>query len=225
VRRLLCLVTDRRRLTAAIGRPLDEWPAALAEQARGAIAGGADLIQIRERGIDAGRLADVARQLVALARGSATRIVVNDRIDVALAVAADGVHLREDGVPPSLARALAPALMIGRSVHGVEGALASGGADYVMAGSIFPTLSKPGLEAGLGLVGLRKIVVAMERRPVLAVGGVTVDNLATVAQTGAAGIAAIGAFVPPEQVSDLEAAVQMLTKSLRIAFDSATTVP
>jgi thiamine monophosphate synthase len=102
--RLLCLITDRARLAAALGAKSGNWPDALAEQVKGAIAGGVDLVQIRERGIEAAMLADVVRRVVSLARGTRTRVIVNDRLDIALATQADGVHLREDGLPASLAR-------------------------------------------------------------------------------------------------------------------------
>jgi thiamine-phosphate pyrophosphorylase len=219
--RLLCLITDRARLTAALGAKSGDWPDALAEQVKGAIAGGVDLVQIRERGIEAAMLAGVVRRVVSLARGTRTRVIVNDRLDVALATQADGVHLREDGLPASRARSLAPHALIGRSVHSALAALASADADYVLAGSVYETASKPGQPAALGLPGLRAIVQAVGGRRVVAVGGVTVDNVTEVAATGVSGIAAIGAFVPPQQVPDLASAVQMLTKSLRIGFDSS----
>ena len=101
----------------------------------------------------------------------------------------------------------------------------SAGADYVLAGSVFETASKPGLPASLGLEGLRDIVGAVGGQRVWAVGGVTVGNAGDVAETGVSGIAAIGAFVPTQQVPDLVSAVQMLTKSLRNAFDRGTTLP
>lgn len=212
------------RLAAALGAKSGNWPDALAEQVKGAIAGGVDLVQIRERGIETATLVDVVRRVVSLARGTRTRVIVNDRLDVALVTQADGVHLREDGLPPSLARSLAPHALIGRSVHSAIEGLASADADYVMAGSVFETASKPGLPAALGLPGLREIVAAVGGRRVVAVGGVTVDNVTEVAATGVSGIAAIGAFVPPQQVPDLASAVEMLTKSLRIAFDSSEAV-
>jgi thiamine-phosphate pyrophosphorylase len=215
---MLCLITNRRRLLSALPRRDASWPDVLFEQMRGAIAGGIDLIHIREPDIEPARLADIARRAVAIAEGTRTRVVVNDRLDIALA-AATGVHLREDGIAPARARAMAPALLIGRSVHGVESVRGSAGADYLMAGSVFETVSKPGV-APLGVNGLAAIVGAAASCPVLAVGGVTAENLTAIRSAGAAGVAAIGAFVPSQQVSDLAAAVQILTKTLRIAFDS-----
>jgi len=218
VQSMLCLITNRRRLLSALQRQDASWPEVLFEQLRGAMAGGIDLIQIREPDIEPARLADIARRATALAEGTRTRIVVNDRLDVALA-AATGVHLREDGIAPARARAISPALLIGQSVHGIESVRRSAGADYLIAGTVFETVSKPGV-ALLGVNGLAAIVEAAASCPVLAVGGVTVENLTAIRSAGAAGVAAIGAFVPAKQVSDLAAAVQILTKTLRIAFDS-----
>jgi thiamine-phosphate diphosphorylase len=217
--RILCLITDRARLRAAVGASAGDWRDLVVEQIEGAIAGGVDLVQIRERDIEGAVLVELTRRIVRLARGTATKVVVNDRLDVALAAGADGVHLRERGLPASRARSLAPQALIGRSVHSVVSALASPEADYVLAGSVFETASKPGQPAALGLTGLREVVRAVGGGRVIAVGGVTVDNLTEVAASGVFGIAAIGAFVPAKQVPDLAAAVQMLTKSLRIAFD------
>ncbi|HEV3140650.1 MAG TPA: thiamine phosphate synthase, partial [Vicinamibacterales bacterium] len=107
----ICLVTDRLR----------QDPIA---QARRAVGAGIDLIQIRERDLDAARLASIVRAIVAIARGSpgtATRVVVNDRVDVAIACGADGVHLRGDSMPADAVRAIAPrGFLVGRSVHTAE---------------------------------------------------------------------------------------------------------
>jgi thiamine-phosphate pyrophosphorylase len=178
----LCLVTDRRV------RPV-------LEQCREAIQAGVDLIQVRERDLDGGPLAALVAELVRLTRGTATRVVVNDRLDVALACGADGVHLRGDSIPPEAARAIAPAgFLIGRSVHHEQEAkTAAAGADYLVAGTVFPTSSKAGLTEWLGVEGLARICRAVPV-PVLAIGGVTVDRLPGIAAAGAAGIAAIGLF-------------------------------
>ena len=189
-----CLVTDRRRLCPEA----DSLPAALAcvvEQARRAAAAGVDLIQIRERDLEAAALAALVAEVVAVTRGSVTRVVVNDRIDVALAAGADGVHLRGDSVPVEAARRLLAApRLVGRSVHGIEEARSASGADYLIAGTVFSSASKPGAAELLGLDGLRAIVRATPI-PVLAIGGITADRIADVLATGAAGIAAIGLFI------------------------------
>jgi thiamine-phosphate pyrophosphorylase len=179
---MLCLVTDRRV------RPV-------VEQCREAVRAGVDMIQVRERDLDGGRLASLVTELVRLTRGTATRVVVNDRLDVALACRADGVHLRGDSFPRGRARSIAPAgFLIGRSVHHeAEAKAVAPDVDYLIAGTVFPTSSKPGLTECLGVEGLARICRSVSV-PVLAIGGMTPDRLADVATAGAAGVAAIGLF-------------------------------
>ena len=166
-RPILCLVTDRRRLT-----------------------GGDETFET------AGLVALVS-ELVAIARGSTTRIIVNDRVDVALACGANGVHLRSDSIAPAAARSIAPpGFLVGRSVHELAEAVEHAPAvDYLIAGTVFPTLSKPAADRLLGESGLRRIAAAV-RVPVLAIGGVTVELVPAIAASGASGVAGIGLFLP-----------------------------
>lgn len=181
----LCLVTDRVRLGPS---------RSLVDLMKAAVDAGIDLIQIRERDLEAGALASLVAEAVALSRGSATRILVNDRVDVALACGADGVHLRGDSMPIAAARRLLPEpRLVGRSVHTVDEARASAGADYLIAGTVFPTMSKDVAAPTIGVEGLRRIVQAAAT-PVLAIGGVTPERLEAIAATGAAGVAAIDFF-------------------------------
>lgn len=179
---ILCLVTDRHR------RPV-------LDHCRDAVRAGVDLIQLREPGLEAHALLTLATRLVEMTRDTPTRVVVNDRLDVAVAAGAHGVHLRGDSIAPERARSMVPAgFLIGRSVHGAgEAVLAARGADYCVAGTVFPTPSKPGLRQPLGLEGLEAIVRAVPL-PVLAIGGVSMERIEAVAATGAAGMAAIGLF-------------------------------
>src|SRR5438876_939062 len=149
-RPILCLVTGRRRLCAGCGD--EESVRCLVAQVREAVAAGIDLVQIRERDMEAARLAGVVSQAVAAARGSATRIVVNDRLDVALACGADGVHLRADSPPSSRVRAVVPrGFLVGRSVHAANEAVdVAPDVDYLIAGTVFPTSSKPDARQWLG---------------------------------------------------------------------------
>ena len=115
-----CLVTDRRRWCPD-GGSLEAERRGLVEQARRAAADGVDLIQIRERDLEAADLVALVIEIVSATDGSTTRVVVNDRIDVALAANAAGAHLRADSVPVGAARRLLPPpLLVGRSVHSVE---------------------------------------------------------------------------------------------------------
>ena len=192
----ICLVSDRRRLVPA-DAPLDASRRCLVAQARHACSAGVDLIQIRERDLDAAELARLVGDVLAITRGTPTRVVVNDRLDVALACGAHGVHLRGDSIPVEAARRLAPAgFLIGRSVHRVDEAMRATGADYLIAGTVFTTTSKPAGQPLLGADGLRSIVRASDV-PVLAIGGITEDRIDQIAGAGAMGFAAIGLFIAP----------------------------
>lgn len=210
-RPLVCLVTDGTG--AGRGEPgAVSIQERLVGLGRRAVAAGVDLFQVREPDLDTTALVELVTALVRLARGSSTRIVVNDRLDVALACGAGGVHLRGDSIPPESARALAPpSFLVGRSVHSVEEVAAHGtGVDYFIAGTVFPTASKSGAARLLGPAGLAQIARA-STKPVLGIGGVTMEKLPEVAASGAAGIAGIGLFVTTP-IADVMAAV-------RSAFD------
>ena len=191
---VLCLVTDRRRLCpdpvafeAARRRLID--------QAKWAVTSNVDLIQVRERDLETADLARLVSDLVRVSRGSGTRVVVNDRLDVALACGADGVHLRHDSIRADTVRTIAPAgFLVGRSVHGLAEAEGAGPVDYLIAGTVFPTPAKPAATPLLGLDGLADVVQAVAV-PVLAIGGITRERLDEVAATGAAGAAGIGLFI------------------------------
>jgi thiamine-phosphate pyrophosphorylase len=193
----ICLVTDRRQLAPA-DAPLDASRRCLIAQVRYAADAGVDIIQVRERDLEAADLAALVADLLAVTRGTATRVVVNDRLDVALACAADGVHLRGDSIAVEAARRLAPPdFLIGRSVHAVADAAQTVGADYVIAGTVFPSESKSAGQTLLGLDGLRAIVAAVGV-PVLAIGGITEGRAEQVAAATAGGVAGIGLFMTPQ---------------------------
>ena len=221
---LLCLVSDRLRLAKSVGRPRADARRLLLIQVRGAIAGGIDLVQIRERDLEAADLARLVSDVVALARGSATRVLVNDRADVAIASGADGVHLRDTSIATQDLRRLSATLVVGRSVHCVARLLQTGGVDYVIAGTVFPTESKGALPSTLGRAGLEEMVRAAGRIPVLAIGGVSLAQVAEVCRAGAAGLAAIGAFIPAVGPDDLDTAVQKCVESMHSAFAAAASV-
>lgn len=222
-RPVLCLVTDRRRLVAALGERDGAWRTLLLSQIAGAIAGGVDVVQIREHDLAAGTLAALVRDCLAAAAGTRVRIVVNDRLDVALATGAHGVHLREDGLPATAVRGLTPAgFLIGRSLHAAASAESAGAADYLMAGSVFETTSKPGAPARLGLDGFAAVVRASPRCPVWAIGGVTAGRIPGLVARGASGVAAIDAFIPRTDASQLASAVRQMTIKLSFSFDSSS---
>lgn len=220
---IACLVTDRRRLGAALGVGAAHWIDVLRLQVRAAAVAGIDLVQVREPDLDAAALSRLVRALLADTRKSACRVLVNDRLDVALATGAAGVHLRERSFPAAAARKVAPAgFLVGRSVHGVPAALVAGDVDYLVAGTVLPTVSKPSA-ACLGWAGLSEVVRAAGKRPVLAIGGIDLPSIPFVAASGAAGVAAIGAFVPDAD-QGLSEFVQKRVIAMRLGFDSALPV-
>jgi thiamine-phosphate diphosphorylase len=175
----------------------------LLDQVRAAIEAEIDMLQVSERDLSARQLAVLVRAIVVLANGSNTRILVNDRVDVALAAGAAGVHLRGDSISASRARSMAPpGFLIGRSVHdATEASQVGADLDYLVAGTVWATPSKPPGQALLGTEGLAAVVRA-STVPVLAVGGVTAERISEVAASGAAGVAAIGLFMPSNPAAD-----------------------
>lgn len=206
---ILQLVTDRRRL--APGASDEQAETCLLEQATVAAAAGVDLIQVRERDLSGRALASLVRTLLQVTRGSRTRVVVNERLDIALATGADGVHLRSDSMSAAAVRCLAPAgFVIGRSVHTEVEAADAGPVDYLIAGAVWPTASKPDGHPTLGIHGLNRIVLAAAV-PVLAIGGVQRESVVQLREAGAAGLAAIGLWMGDEgacRVIPLDALVQ-----------------
>ena len=214
----LCLITDRRRLLAVTGLPPAAWADILFAQIDGAVAGGIDVVQLREAGLPAADYVRFVRRCVA-AFGSRVRVIVNDRLDVALAATAAGVHLREDSIAISAARQLAPRqLLVGRSVHGPATAARARVADYMIAGSVFETESKPGQPPSLGLDGLRAVVDVAGDCPVWALGGITADRAGKVVACGVSGVAAIGAFLPHSRTTAVAAETQKVTELLRFSL-------
>ena len=160
----------------------------LASAAR-AVHEGVDMIQVREKDLPGRELFDLVCKVRDLASGTSTRILVNDRLDIALAAGVDGVHLPGNGLPPSRLRPLVKCL--GVSVHTLDEAVAAeaAGADFIVFGPIFNT---PGKTA-IGIAPLRAVTAAV-RIPVLAIGGITNENSAQIVAAGAAGIAGIRLF-------------------------------
>ena len=194
---MICLVTDRRRLSSSDSFPV--LKSCLLDQIRCATEAGIDLVQIREGDLPASDLRGLVRDALSISRGSTTRVVVNERLDIALACEAHGVHLRADSMPAERVRELAPSgFLVGRSVHGVEEAGRAGPVDYLIAGTVFETGSKP-LKMGRALLGIDGLaaIVRAAHAPVMAIGGMTDERVTRIAATGAAGVAAIGLFIGP----------------------------
>ncbi|HXG16279.1 MAG TPA: thiamine phosphate synthase [Calidithermus sp.] len=180
----LYVILDR---TAARGRDLE----AVLD---GALAGGCRLFQLREKEWPSGRLFPLAERLQARCRKAGATFIVNDRVDLAVALGADGVHLGQDDLPPAAARSLLrPGMLLGLSTHNPAQARAAqaAGADYIAVGAMFPTTTKPDFE----LVGpaLVRTLRGEIRVPLIGIGGITHDNVAEVIQAGADGVAVISA--------------------------------
>jgi len=216
---ILCLVTDRRRLGGAMGLPESEWTEALHRQIAAAANAGIDYVQVRESDIEAGALVELVRSLMRVVTG-ATRLLVNDRLDVALAARAHGVHLKEHSIlPADVRRMTPPEFLIGCSVHKISSIAARKSADFLIAGTVLPTASKRAVDY-LDQDGLSKIVEAAAGQPVLGIGGLDLSAIPLLASTRATGLAAIGAFIPAagDDVTDF---VKNRVKAMRKAFDSA----
>lgn len=183
-----------------------------------ALAGGVDFVQVREKSLPAQSLYDLALRLGRLCRQAGAGLLVNDRIDVALAAGAQGAHLGGRSLPVSAARPLLAGKLLGLSVHSLAEAQAAqqAGADYVTFGSVFPTRSHPG-QAPAGLEELRRTVEGVNI-PVLAIGGITPANAGEVLATGCAGVALISAILTAPSPRQAAAA-------LRQALDSSPHMP
>ena len=217
---ILCLVTDRRRLGMAMGVPAGDWVEVLRRQVAAAATAGVDLIQVREPDLEARDLADLVRSLVRLTASTPTKVLVNDRIDVALATRASGVHLKEQSILPAEVRRIAPpGFIVGCSIHGIDAIAARKSADFLIAGTVMPTAAKPAVDY-LNRDGLHRVVEAAAEQPVLGIGGLDVQSIPLLASAGAAGLAAIGAFIPAAG-GDVTENVQNRVSAMRLAFDSA----
>lgn len=159
-----------------------------------------DLIQLREKNLSTKVLFDLATRAAAITRGSQSRLLVNDRADVAAAAKAAGVHLTSRSMQASVIRKIfGPEFLIGVSTHRVEEveSARNGGADFVVFGPVFETASKVEYGPPVGLERLRELTVRMGSFPVLALGGVALDNVADCFRAGASGVAGIRLFEKP----------------------------
>ena len=163
---------------------------------RRVLRGGIDFVQVREKDLPDGRLVQLTARIVEIARPRGCRVLVNGRADVALAAAADGVHLPSAGLRPGDVRPwVPPGFLIGVSVHGVDEARVAeaSGADYVLAGPVYATPSKLKYGKPMGIPGLARVCRAV-RIPVFGLGGIRAGSIPEVTGAGAAGIAAIRLF-------------------------------
>jgi thiamine-phosphate pyrophosphorylase len=183
------------------------------EEARGAIAGGASVVQVRVKDLPSGEVLRIAREIVAAAAGRAL-VLVNDRADLALLSGADGVHVGDEDLPTAEARRLlGPDLLVGRTARSLAEARAAvaDGADHVGFGPIFASRSKALAVPPRGLEALREVAAGLGA-PVVAIGGIALGTIGEVARAGAACAAVIdavfGAGDPTENARRLADAVE-----------------
>ncbi|HVQ65076.1 MAG TPA: thiamine phosphate synthase, partial [Terriglobia bacterium] len=203
----LLVVTDRHQTK---GRPL----VSLLQRV---LAAGISTIQLRERDLSARELVALAREVRVVTGSCNSQLLINDRIDVALALEGVGVHLRSNSLPPSVARRLlGPQRLMGISVHSVEEAVQaeSQGANYIVLGPIYETPSKQMFGPPLGIQTLEK-ACRLVRIPIVGIGGVTAERAREMRRAGAFGVAVITAILGAD---DVESATREL-------LDAATLVP
>ncbi len=189
----LYLVTDRK-LTGS--RTLEE----IVEEA---CAAGVRAVQLRERDLDARELFDLARRIHTITAKHEAFLFINDRIDVALAVGVEGVHLRETSLPVAEARKITgPDMLLGTSIHSPESAVTAyrQGADFLVYGTIFDTHSKPDLQETAGVQSIFRVTQNIPI-PVFAIGGITPDRTRMCIEAGAHGVAVISAIMQSDDVA------------------------
>lgn len=183
-----------------------------------AIRGGVTLVQYRQKDASTRQMIEEARELGALCRSHRIPFIVNDRVDVAMAVGADGVHVGQDDLPATLARQwIGPDKILGVSVENADQVrlAVAAGADYVGASPIFATPTKPDASPPIGLQGLQALARVCPI-PVVAIGGLNITNAALAIQAGAAGLAVVSAIIsakdPENAARELQLAIQAVRR-------------
>jgi thiamine-phosphate pyrophosphorylase len=176
-----------------------------------AVAARIDLVQIREKTLNASMLYQLARSAAGITSGSATSLLINDRSDIALAAGADGVHLTTSSLPTAVVRqSFGEEFLIGVSTHSLKEASDArrDGANFVVFGPVFETASKKEYGEPQGLTNLSLVCPSLSPFPVLALGGVTVSKATECFAAGARGIAAIRELQQPDRLADIAAEIR-----------------
>jgi thiamine-phosphate pyrophosphorylase len=192
---------------------------ALAHVVEAALRGGVTVVQYREKSAPTRRMIEEARELHQLCGAAGVPFIVNDRIDVALAADADGVHVGQEDMPAALARKLiGRRKILGVSAGDPEEArrAAADGADYIGASPIFSTPTKPDAPPPMGVDGLRLLARAV-RLPVVAIGGVNAENAGAMIAAGAAGVAVVSAIVAAQDVEGAARAIRQAVEKVRMS--------
>jgi thiamine-phosphate pyrophosphorylase len=200
-RKLICLITSGQ--TTLETTPATEEFARLLNLAQAAVKANIDILQIRERTLSARVLYALTADIAKLTHGTNTRLLVNDRADIAASAGADGVHLAASSLPAHVVRkAFGDDFLIGVSTHSVAQAVAArtDGADFAVFGPVFSTPSKEEYGEPQGLKQLERVTNSLGDFPVLALGGISVDRVADCIIAGAQGVAAIRMLNDPSQL-------------------------
>ena len=171
-----------------------------AEQVTRLAAGGATIVQLREKSLSPRDFFDQATEAIEIARDRGIKLIINDRVDIALAIGADGVHLGQDDLDPEYARRiLGKSAIIGYSTHSVEQAIAAVRLpiDYIAIGPAFPTATKENPDAVVGTDGIAAVRTAIGSFPLVAIGGIDINNIAHVMSAGADSAAVISSVLVP----------------------------
>ena len=182
-----------------------------------AMRGGAGVLQYREKKKPTRRMVQEAAALAALCRRYRAVFIVNDRIDVALAVEADGVHLGQDDMPVDVARRLlGPRRLIGVTVHNLEEIEEAqrSGADYISLAPVFATPTKPDHQTPMGVDGLKRLMEAV-RCPAVAIGGINAQNVADVIRTGVVGVCVVSAVLGQDDPEEAARTLRRLMDEAR----------
>ena len=211
----MVLSSEQMRLYAVTDRTWARDEDALMAQIRAAIAGGAAIVQLREKHLEDEALLAEAKRFTALCREAGAISIINDRADIAAASGADGVHIgQEDGEVRRARELLGPEKLIGVSAHTVEEALAAqaAGADYLGAGAAFVTGTKQDARP-IARETLRAITAAVDI-PVVAIGGITRDNIRSLSGLGLSGVAVVSALFAREDVDAAAAELHRLSEEI-----------
>jgi thiamine-phosphate pyrophosphorylase len=201
---LIYLITSGQ--TTALTNPATEDFSKILHLVRSAVAARIDLIQIREKSLSTSVLYELATAAARITSRSATRLLINDRSDVAAACGADGVHLTTFSLPTHVVRqTFGNEFLIGVSTHSLEEAKLAqqSGADFAVFGPVFDTISKRKYGRALRLPALARVSSELAPFPILAIGGVSLINVADCIAAGARGVAAITMLQQPEMLADV----------------------
>jgi thiamine-phosphate pyrophosphorylase len=191
-----------------------------AEQVRRLAGGGASLIQLREKRLSSRDLYREAENTLKVAHELGVRLIINDRVDIALAIHADGVHLGQDDLSPAAARQLfGPDAIIGHSTHNLAQALEAVQLpiDYLAFGPIFPTGTKSDTSPVVGLAALKEVTTAINKKPLVAIGGINSENAAEVIRNGADSVAVISCLL--SDPAAISARTSHLVRTLNLGLD------